>query len=253
YGLRYLRVVGAVPKGENNSKGLPIVENIEGLHTRNAAERIGSFECSNQLFNRIYHLIDWAIQNNMVSLFTDCPHREKLGWLEQMNLMSPSVHFTYDVPGIFRRTVKNMEAAQTTEGMVPETAPEYVQFGGDFRDSPEWGSSSILLPWYMYKWYGDKRILEQSYNMMSRYITHMGNKAKDHILYYGLSDWYDLGPERPGFSQLTPDGVTATAYYYYDLIIMQKIAKLLHKDKDAIRYKGLSEKVKQAFNNTFFH
>ncbi len=253
YGYRYLKVVGGVPVTEPNPADLPVITNIQGLHTRNAARKIGGFSCSNQLFNQTYQLIDWAIQNNMMSLFTDCPHREKLGWLEQMNLMGPSVHFTYDIANLFRRTVKNMKAAQTSEGLVPEIAPEYTQFGGDFRDSPEWGSSSIIVPWFMYKWFGDKRVLKHSYDMMQKYITYLGNKARDNILYFGLSDWYDLGPERPGFSQLTPDGVTATAYYYYDLNLMAQIARLLNQQEDAHHYTALAQKVKEAFNRTFFH
>src|SRR5699024_7678958 len=73
YGFRYLRVVGAVPKGKSNPNDLPVIKKIKGLHIRNSNPKIGSFQCSNSLFNRTYHLIDWAIQNNMVSLFTDCP------------------------------------------------------------------------------------------------------------------------------------------------------------------------------------
>ncbi len=258
YGFRYLAVEGAVPKGNANHGGIPVVQELQGLHVSNAAKKTGSFSCSNDLFNHTYHLIKWAISNNMMSLFTDCPHREKLGWMEQMNLMGPSVHYNFDIPNLFIRTIKNMEDAQTADGLVPEIAPEYVRFSGfdraaDFRDSPEWGSSSIIVPWYMYKWYGDKQILNRSYAMMKKYMNYLGTKAQDNILYFGLSDWYDLGPDRPGFSQLTPDGVTATAYYYYDLNLMQKIAGLLGKNEEASTYEQLAKKVKNSFNKTFFH
>lgn len=253
YGFRYLQMEGAVPEGKPNPKHLPVMKNLQGWHIRNAAPRIGSFRCSNELFNRIYKLIDWAIQSNMVSIFTDCPTREKLGWLEEVNLMGSSIHYNYDVPDLFRRTIINMEEAQTSAGLVPEIAPEYSVFTGDFRDSPEWGSSSVIVPWFMYKWYGDKQILAQSYSMMRRYVKYLEDSAKNYILYFGLSDWYDLGPGREGFSQLTPKGVTATAYFYDDLNIMQKVAAILNKPDDVSYYKKLSEKVKNAFNKMFFH
>src|SRR5207237_9132846 len=83
YGYRYLQVNGATPQGEDNPQNLPLLVQVTGLHIRNAASRTGEFVCSNNLFNRTNTLIDWAIKSNMVSLFIDCPHREKLGWLEE--------------------------------------------------------------------------------------------------------------------------------------------------------------------------
>lgn len=256
YGYRYLQVNGGIPEGENNSGNLPVVLEIKGLHTRNAADRAGTFTSSNDLFNRTFTLIDWAIKSNMVSLFTDCPHREKLGWLEEAHLMGNSVRMNYDVPNLYRKQVYDMMHSQTPEGLIPEIAPEYVKFewGGDmFRDSPEWGSSGILIPWYLYKWYGDKQALAESYPMMQRYIAYLKTKGKGLILKQGLGDWYDIGPKPPGVSQLTPMGVTGTAIYYYDLNILKEIATLLGKPQDAAGYKKLAVQVKQAFNDTFFN
>ena len=76
YGFRYVEVEGAVPEGEPNPNGLPEIVELTGLHTTNSAEQVGTFECSNPLFNQIYTLIDWAIRSNFSSVFTDCPHRE---------------------------------------------------------------------------------------------------------------------------------------------------------------------------------
>lgn len=256
YGFRYLQINGAVPKNENNPSGLPVLLQITALHNRNAAARVGRFSCSNNLFNQTYHLIDWAITSNMQSVFTDCPHREKLGWLEQAHLMASSVCYNYDVINLYRKQIDDMKNSQTAEGLVAEIAPEYVKFQwgeGMFRDSPEWGSSSILVPWYMYQWYGDQKILNESYGMMERYIHYLQTKAKGNILSQGLGDWYDLGPKPPGVSQLTPMGVTATAIYYYDLTVLKNIAVLLNKNQDASEYEQLSVKVRKAFNDTFFH
>lgn len=256
YGFRYVQVEGGVPEGKENPEDLPVVVSLEGLHIRNSALRTGQFSSSSDLFNKTEKLIDWAIKSNMVSVFTDCPHREKLGWLEQAHLMGSSIRYSYDIAGLCTKIVHDMQAAQTPEGLIPNIAPEYTVFNfkGDtrFRDSPEWGSNGIIMPWYMYKWYGDKRVLAGSYPMMQKYMAYLKDKSTNHIVSHGLSDWYDLGPERPGFSQLTPDGVTATAIYYYDLGIMEKVAGLLGKPGDAGMYRALARKVKEAFNNTFF-
>ncbi|MEJ5995010.1 family 78 glycoside hydrolase catalytic domain [Pedobacter sp. Du54] len=259
YGFRYLQVKGALQKSQINFTSMsskPYIEDLKGLHIRNAAKPVGKFSSSNDLFNKTFNLIDWAIKSNMVSLFTDCPHREKLGWLEELHLMGSSVRYNYDVALLFRKALQDMRNSQTTEGLIPEISPEYVKFewGGDmFRDSPEWGSSGIIMPWYLYQWYGDKGVLADYYPMMKRYIAYLGTKAKDNILSQGLGDWYDLGPKPPGVSQLTPMGVTATAIYYQDLMILQQIAKVLGKTEEIKTYQRLATEVRKSFNQTFFN
>ncbi|MEO6673536.1 MAG: family 78 glycoside hydrolase catalytic domain, partial [Ginsengibacter sp.] len=82
YGFRYIQVEGAIPSGQEEPD-LPQIVNIKFLHNRNSAPANGTFSCSNELFNKIFTLINWAIKSNMQSVATDCPHREKLSWLEQ--------------------------------------------------------------------------------------------------------------------------------------------------------------------------
>ncbi|WEK17681.1 MAG: glycoside hydrolase family 78 protein [Candidatus Pedobacter colombiensis] len=256
YGFRYLEVRGAVPTGNSKPKGLPEILELKGLHTRNAAARVGGFTSSNQLFNQTDKLIDWAIKSNMASVFTDCPHREKLGWLEESHLMISSVMYNYDVATLADKIVNDVITSQLDNGLIPEVAPEYIHFtwGGDmFRDSPEWGSTGIILPWYLYEWYGNTEVLKNAYPIMQRYIVYLQTKAENNILKQGLGDWYDIGPKRPGVSQQTPMGVTGTAIYYYDLCLMQKMASLLGKPADAEKYGKLAAAVKQSFNTTFFN
>ncbi len=253
YGFRYVQVEGALPAGKNNTDLLPQIISLQGLHTRNSAAGVGEFSCSNELFNKTNKLIDWAIRSNMSSVLTDCPHREKLGWLEEAHLVGPSIRYGYDVAPLCRKVVHDMMAAQTPAGLVPDIAPEYAVFGGPFRDSPEWGSNSIIMPWYMYEWYGDKQLLEEAYPMMQRYIAYLQSKSKNGILYHGLGDWYDIGPKEPGPSQLTPGGITPTAMFYYDLNLMGKIATLLGKQQDAANYETLASNVKADYNKAFFN
>ena len=252
YGFRYVQVEGAVPAGTPNPDGLPVIQEIKGLHTRNAARRVGTFSSSSKLFNRIDTLIDWSIKSNMASVLTDCPHREKLGWLEVTHLMGSSLHYNYDIARFYTKIVHDMQQGQTPNGLIPSVVPEYPRFGGPFRDSPEWGSAAVILPWYLYQWYGDRQLLTESYPMMQRYVGYLGKKAKNNILAYGLGDWYDLGPKELGPSQLTPAGITATAMYYYDLTILAQTARLLGKADEAATYEQEATVVKQAFNQKFY-
>lgn len=253
YGFRYLQVTGGVPQKEANPNGLPQLIAVKGLHTRNAADKVGEFTCSNELFRKTNALIDWSIKSNMASVLTDCPHREKLGWLEEDHLMGNSLQYNYNLASLFKKIINDMREAQTPDGLIPEIAPEFTVFGDGFRDSPEWGSSSVLLPWYVYQWYGDRQVLADSYSMMQRYMAYLDKLSNNHILSEGLGDWYDLGPKHPGVSQLTSKGVTATAIFYYDLTTLSKIAIVLNKTAEANSYARLASQVRIAFNNKFFN
>ena len=253
YGFRYVQVSGATPSGITNTSDLPIVTQLTSLHNRNSNPENGSFECSNQLFNRIDTLIKWAIKSNMQSVITDCPHREKLSWLEQDYLMGASIHYNYDVYSLYRKLVQDLSDAQYAKGFVPDIAPEYVVFEGGFLDSPEWGSSAVILPWLLYTWYGDKAILQKAYPMMKKYVAYLESKSVNHLLSHGLGDWFDYGPNEPGEAQLTPKAVTATSIYYYDVVLLSKMAAALGFRLDAANFKQQALAIKNAFNNRFFN
>jgi len=241
YGFRYVQAEGDAE-----------VTDVKGEFLYASAPQAGEFSTSNELFNRIHKLIDAAVRSNLQSVDTDCPHREKLGWLEVPYLMASSIGADYDLSAYFPKIVRDMRDAQTIEGLVPDTAPNYVVHAYGFGDSPEWGSAVVMVPWWAYQHYGDKRVLEDSLPAMERYVDYLGTKAKDHIVAYGLGDWYDIGPGEPGVSKLTPLGVTATATYYQDLRVVEQTARVLGRPADAIRYGALAEQVSTAFNHTYF-
>jgi alpha-L-rhamnosidase len=253
YGFRYLQVEGAEPYDTSHVDSLPQVVELVGLHTSNSAPEVGHFTCSKPMFNKVHDLIDWAIQSNMSSILTDCPHREKLGWLEQDYLMQYSLQYRYDLARLYKKIVRDMQESQTNKGVIPSICPEYVHFSSGFEDSPEWGSAFIISPYYYYLWYGDKSLLQNYYSSMKKYIDYLGIRADNHIISYGLGDWYDLGKNAPGFSQLTSNGVTATGIYYYDVTIMQKISELLNRKEDVNYYDGLAKEIKKSFNDKFFN
>jgi hypothetical protein len=253
YGFRYVQVEGGVPAGRPNPDNLPVISELELLHTRNSSPVIGNFKCSNELFNSIYELINWSIKSNLASVTTDCPHREKLGWLEQTHLMGNSIKYIYDIHNLYNKIIDDMMEAQLVNGLVPDIAPEYVPFVGGFRDSPEWGSSCVILPWDMYEWFGDIEAVRKAYPMMKKYIIYLDSLSEDHILSHGLGDWYDLGPKFPGEAQLTPKAVTATSIFFYDTFLLGKMASLVGKDEDAQYFRNMAEEIRKAFNSKFLN
>merc|ERR1719174_2327487 len=113
------------------------------------------------------------MKSNLQSIFTDCPHRERLGWLEQSWLLQASMAANFDVSSLYTKMVHDMSEAQLTNGMVPDIAPEYPIFSGGFRDSPEWGLAIVMLPMFLYDEYQDTRTLQRFYANMSSYIEYL--------------------------------------------------------------------------------
>lgn len=248
HGCRYLEV-HAEPATEGGE--LPRVERLEGLIVHSDSPPAGDFECSNDLLNRIRTLIRWAQRSNLAHVITDCPHRERLGWLEQYHLHGPSLRYEWDVTRLYAKTFRDMADAQLDNGLIPDIAPEYVVFDGGFRDSPEWGSAGVLTPWQHLEWTADPEPVRRNYDSMKRYVAYLGTRAKDHLLDHGLGDWYDLGPKPPGTAQLTPIALTATAFYFADVDALARMAAHLGETNDARRYEGLRQQIREAFNARF--
>ncbi len=229
---------------------------LVGIAEHSDATIAGSFVSSSEMLNRIHKLIVEAMHNNEVSILTDCPHREKLGWLEQTHLQATGLMFNNNMQQMFDALDHNMADEQLASGIVPTIAPQYTHFGPKnavFDDSPEWGSASVLEPWWAYRFYGDSPQLEKDYPMMRRYVAALEGKAVDGIVAYGLGDWYDIGPGSPGFEKNTSLGVTATLMLYEDAVAMTHIAKLLGRTEDAASYDSLAKHTADAFNRKFWN
>ncbi len=248
-GARYLQVI---PMPAEEGGELPELLSLEGLVTHSSAPPVGHFESSSGLFNRIRTLIRWAQRSNMVSVLTDCPHRERLGWLEQYHLNGPSIRYEFDLDRLFRKTFQDMADAQTEAGLVPDIAPEYIVFDGAFRDSPEWGSAIIIAAWQQYLFSGDEGVLETYYDNMKEYFRFLRGKSESLLLDHGLGDWYDLGPKHPGVSQLTPIGLTASATFYQDAVRLASISAVLGRDLEQEAYLNIATAIRSSFNRKYF-
>jgi hypothetical protein len=244
HGCRYLQVQLIPAPG---SSQLPVVDNVRGVVIQSASAPAGNFSCSFDLFNRTRTLIRWAQRNNMVSLLTDCPHRERRGWLEQYHLNGPALRYEFDMGQLFSKTMQDMADSQTSTGLVPDIAPEYTVFSEGFRDSPEWGSSAIIVPWQQYLFTGDDSLLRNYYFTMTNYFGYLNNQAVNNFLNYsnGLGDWATVG-------QNTPVSLTADAYYYLDAQICAETAALLGKAGDAATFSQFTTNIAAAFNRTYY-
>ena len=246
YGYRYLKIEGDID----------VLKKVESCFVYNSAERIGSFECSNPRINATHQIIDRAIRSNWQAVWTDCPSREKLGWLEQDWLNGEALVYNYDARRMIEQTMQNIVDAQHDDGSMPEIAPEYTQFTGTwarpFQESPEWGGAIIALPMLYWQHYGDLDLADHYYEAMKRYLTYLVSQDSCFILNMGLGDWYDYGPGKAGFSKNTPTALVSTAHYYQWMCYMYVMAKRLGHKQDAEWFNLRADSIRHSFNRTFY-
>jgi alpha-L-rhamnosidase len=251
-GFRYMEVTADKPE---DLKSL----SIEGRVVHTALERNGAFETSDSLINRIHRATIWSQIGNTVSYPTDCPQREKGGYTGDGQLIAETSMHDFQMAAFYTKWLNDMQDSQEDNGRIPNTAPTLV---GGMGGGIAWGSAYILLPWWMYQYYNDTRVMEEHYKTMKLYIEYLHNLArtdKDPKEKYIINDfmtyWYSLGEWcAPGKKNDCPNHpVVNTCYYYFDVKIMSQIAEALgHKD-DAGKYMALADTIKTEFKKKFFN
>ncbi|WEG11747.1 family 78 glycoside hydrolase catalytic domain [Pullulanibacillus sp. KACC 23026] len=257
YGFRYVQIEGAsFSKKRGDATIIPQILDIKGKFIYPELNQIGTFNTSDEMINQIHSMILQAVLSNTKSVFTDCPHREKLGWLEQVHLVGPAIMYNYQIAPLLTKVINDIRDAQLPNGMIPTTAPEYVAFTEPwdiFRHSVSWAATYILIPWELYRKFGDIRLLIDHYENMKKYIDYVSAKADHDIVKDGLGDWYDIGEKPPGFSQVTPVALPETAMYYHIVDVFTKICDLIDRPNDQMRYTRLKQNIKAAYNEAFFN
>ncbi|MEV5517325.1 family 78 glycoside hydrolase catalytic domain [Streptomyces flaveolus] len=236
HGFRYLELKGLPENATVTVRG-------KVLHTDNASS--GDFTSSNQLVNGIHSIIRRSIEGNMMSVLTDCPSREKLGWLEQNQLLFPVLTGNYDMEAYFRKLVRDMSDAQTEDGLIPSTVPEYTNLPGGYRNDANWGGAFVLVPWQLYTTYGDRDTLTTYYPQMQRYAAFLEQQVKDGILDYGLGDWFT--PDRT-----FPRAVAGTYGYWRVVDALSRIAAVLGDEDGAASYRAKADAGAEALTAKYY-
>lgn len=255
HGFQFVEMTGAVPAGEPNPDNLPVIESLELVHVRTDSPTIGQFSASTPLFNQIHSLVDWAVQSNMAYFLSDCPHREKLGWLECAHLLFSTVAYRYDAQEWFHKICRDMRDIQLEDGRVTTVAPDYLMLPvtSPYKFTIEWGAASVLLPWQAYEWYGDKRFLTDNFEMMCRFVDWIDTNAVDGLAPAGLGDWYDYGHgQSPGPSRFTPTQLTGTAMWAMCADAVANAADTIGKPDLAKKYRTMKEKIRGDFLRHFY-
>ncbi|MEM2889239.1 MAG: family 78 glycoside hydrolase catalytic domain [Candidatus Bathyarchaeia archaeon] len=240
HGFRYVEVTGF--------PGVPNINSLQGVVVHSDVESVGSFSCSNQLINKIHKNTLWGQVSNLMSIPTDCPQRdERMGWMGDAQLSAEEAILNFGMATFYHKWVQDIKASQKEDGSLSDVVPPYWSL---YPADPAWGTACIIIPWNMYLYYGDKRVLEENYDVMKGWVEFLSSKSEDHILKF--SKYGDWCPPAQVKSLTTPGEVVSTLCYYEDIQLLSRIAHVIGRFEDSEKYAKLAEKVKEAFNKKYF-
>ena len=248
YGFRYVQVTGLTEK--------PTLDTLVGRTVHTDPEPAGEFSCSNPDVNRIHEMILRTQLANTHGIPTDCPHREKIGWTGDGYITMEEAIHNFRMAGFYMKWWRDMLDVQDPTGHASciAPAPGWGRSNPDgsphFLSDPWWGGALVRLPWKHYRYYGDRRILEEAYEPMKKYLDYAAIWSPGHISWANEGDWLEAGGSGP--SGRTPPQLAGTAAYFQHAKIVAEIARLLGKADDAARYSRLAEDISAAFHKKYF-
>jgi len=252
HGFRYLKVEGY--------PGPLSQENVTAFVLRSDLAETGSFSCSNPLLNQLQHNILWSQKGNFLEIPTDCPQREKMGWTGDIQIYAPTACFLMDSAGFLTKWLRDLKADQRPNGLIPHIIPwlpEYPVFGPlGVGGSSAWGDACTIVPWTLYVYYDDKRILSEMYDVMKKWLSFIDSRAKNYLWSRGMhwGDWLEPGKKTIHyFMPWAKKGYVATPFWAHSAQLTARVASRLGKDEDARHYERLSQNIKQAYVRKYVH
>ncbi len=261
HGFRYVRI--------DDFQGEVEIENLEAQVLHSDMEQLGSFECSDALINRLCKNIDWGLRGNFLDVPTDCPQRdERLGWTGDAQVFAATASFNRNTALFYSKWMKDFPIEQKADGSVPWVVPNVIKDGGgtgwsDGFGATGWSDAAIIIPWEVYQTFGDTRILETQYESMKAWEEYMIHHSNEKYLFeYGFhfGDWLSFAeymsyhynaPDYGYAGAYTEKTLIATAYFFHSTNLMMKIASVLGKSDDEVKYKALLPKIQAAFQSEF--
>jgi len=255
-------------------KGLgykPALNDIRGYLVRTDYQRAGWFECSNKLLNNIYDVVLWTFENLSVGAYVvDCPQRERMGYGGDAHATTQTALDNYHLGAFYTKWSQDWRDVQgkdtawglgekatnqnapTAPGNLPYTAPTYWGGGG-----PAWSGYCVTLPWYMYRHYGDLRVLEENFATIQRWLEFLESNAKNDMLVRWGGQWDFLGdwlwPGAKGVNGDTRETLFFNnCYWIYNLQTAARIADALGKNDDAMKYRRRAQTIREAVHKEFF-
>jgi alpha-L-rhamnosidase len=219
-------------------------ESLTGIFMHSDVPPVGSISSSNPLIDKLWSATNGAYLSNLFGYPTDCPQREKNGWTGDAHIAIEMGLYNFDGITVYEKWLADHRDEQQSNGVLPSIIPS-SGWGYEWGNGPDWTSSIAIIPWNIYLFYGDLKLLTDCYQNIKRYVNHITDISPEYITNWGLGDWVPVKSK-------TPKEFTSSIYYYVDATILAKTAKLLKKEDDFIKYSKLASNIKQQINTRYF-
>ena len=240
HGFRYVEVTC--------QSGIPAEMELTVQEVRTDLREAGGFTCSDPVLNRLQEITCRATRTNFHHMPTDCPHREKNGWTGDAQLSAEQLLMNFDGAAAYDRWLDDVIRAQRPSGQLPGIVPS-TGWGFNWGSGPAWDSVCAVLPYTMYLYRGDTRVIQKMYPTVKRYLDFCASMAVDNICAWGLGDW--CPPKTLEGHQGCEVAVTDTGYYYLDTCIAAKMAALLGEQDEAEVYRQKAREIRASFRKHF--
>lgn len=261
-------------------------EDFEAIAVYSDIKFTGNFFCSNEKINRFVNCTIWSEKSNFVDIPTDCPQREKGGWTGDAQVFVKTATYLADTAAFFRKWMKDVYDCQREDGRVDNVAPKVESVGtaDAMNGSTGWADAAVIIPYTLWKMYGDSGFITDNYELMHRWKDYVINQAadksmyqwsKEHPLYQfcekekllpspynkyvveaGLhwGEWAEPEGVVKGDSMmelLRPKPEENAAYMHYSMRLLEEMLYAVGKEEEAQTCSEYSEGAKKAYNLHF--
>ena len=257
HGFRYVKISGLATLNK---------EGIEAIALYSDFEETGYLKTSSNQVNQLLSNILWSQKGNMLSIPTDCPQRERVGWTGDMQVFAPSSTFFLNTDTFIKRWLKSVRINQLDNGEIRDYSPTPLDgkssaFTGS-NSSAGWGDAIIMVPWTLYERYNDKEALQENYDAMVKWLSFSKQSAAankeglkqylwDTKFHYG--DWmfpsFMMGDPNPMKTAQCTKDIVATAFLAHSSELLGKISDILGYESQ--QYYDYANKVKEAFTTYY--
>ncbi len=237
-GFQYVEVVSSQPVTLNQ-------KSLTGYFMHSDIPVAGEIKTSSPVIDKIWFATNNSYLSNLFGYPTDCPQREKNGWTGDAHIAVETGLYSFDGITVYEKWLDDHLDEQQPNGVLPAIIPT-AGWGYHWANGPDWTSTIALIPWNIYLFYGDASLLETCYDAIQRYVDHIDEISPSGLTTWGLGDWVPVKSK----SQVE---LTSTAYYYADVTILAKAAKMFNRQEDYRKYSALAEKIKKAFNEKYLN
>ena len=239
-GFRYVVVRGLARE--------PSLADAEACVIHTAFKTIGRFSCSDETFNTLMEMGEKSYRSNFADgVPTDCPHREKNGWTGDASIASELAQYLFENTATYEKWLRDIGDSQLADGNICCIVPT-SGWGYHWGNGPAWDSALPIIAWNLWTYRADRRILDEVYPVLQRYLAYTASRANPQgLVRHGLGDWVPVNRKHMPSTEFT-----SSCYYYQALRIATEIARLRGAKKDADRYASLAAKTRAGLNAKYY-